>query len=86
LSGSTITITNLGDRGAEKVFGIIYPPQVAIIGFGSISDQPFAENGMLGIRPVISVTLGGDHRATDGPTGSKFLSILNTHLQNPAEL
>lgn len=86
LSGSTITITNLGDRGADKVFGIIYPPQVAIIGFGGISDQPFVENGMLGIRPVISVTLGGDHRATDGLTGSKFLSILNTYLQNPTEL
>lgn len=86
LSGSTITITNLGDRGADQVFGIIYPPQVAIIGFGSISDQPFVENGMLGIRPVISVTMGGDHRATDGLTGSRFLSVLNNYLQNPAEL
>lgn len=86
LSGSTFTITNLGDRGADKVFGIIYPPQVAIIGFGSISDQPFVENGMLGIRPVLSVTLGGDHRATDGLTGSRFLSALNNYLQNPAEL
>ena len=62
---------------------MIYPPQVAIVGFGSISEQPFAENGMLGIHPVLNVTLAGDHRATDGLTGSRFLAALNKHLQNP---
>lgn len=83
LSDSTITLTNLGEGGADSVFGVIYPPQVAVIGFGSISDQPFAENGMLGIRSVVSVSLAGDHRATDGLTGSRFLSALDTNLQNP---
>lgn len=86
LSNSTITITNLGEGGADTVFGVIYPPQVAIVGFGSISEQPFAENGMLGIRPVLNVTLAGDHRATDGLTGSRFLAALNKHLQNPGSL
>lgn len=86
LSASTITLTNLGDAGADTVFGIIYPPQVAIMGFGSISEQPFAENGMLGIRAMANVTLAGDHRATDGLTGSRFLSILDKHLQNPEAL
>jgi pyruvate dehydrogenase E2 component (dihydrolipoamide acetyltransferase) len=83
LSDSTITITNISDGGADSVFGIIYPPQVAIIGFGSILEQPFAENGMIGIRSFVSVTLAGDHRATDGLTGSRFLVSLNKHLQNP---
>lgn len=83
LSDSTITITNIGDGGADSVFGIIYPPQVAIIGFGSISEQPFAENGMLGIRAMATITLAGDHRATDGLTGSRFLVSLNKNLQNP---
>jgi pyruvate dehydrogenase E2 component (dihydrolipoamide acetyltransferase) len=86
LSDSTITITNLGENTADKVYGIIYPPQVAIIGFGNITEQPFAENGMLGIRPVLNVTLAGDHRATDGLTGSRFLSSLNKLLQNPEAL
>ena len=86
LSDSTITLTNLGEGGADSVFGVIYPPQVAVIGFGSISDQPFAENGMLGIRSVVSVSLAGDHRATDGLTGSRFLSALDTNLQNPETL
>jgi pyruvate dehydrogenase E2 component (dihydrolipoamide acetyltransferase) len=83
LSDSTITITNIGEGGADTVFGVIYPPQVAIIGFGNSTEQPFAENGMLGIRTVMNVTLAGDHRATDGLTGSRFLGSLNNHLQNP---
>lgn len=86
LSDSTITVTNLGEGGAEKVYGVIYPPQVAIIGLGSITEQPWAENGMLDVRPVLYATLAGDHRATDGHTGSRFLVALKNHLQKPAEL
>ncbi|TDD76979.1 dihydrolipoamide acetyltransferase family protein [Flavobacterium caseinilyticum] len=86
LSDSTVTITNIGDGGADTIFGVIYPPQVAIIGFGSISEQPFAQDGMLGIRSSIFVTLAGDHRATDGLTGSGFLVSLNKYLQNPESL
>lgn len=86
LIDSTITITSLGEGGADVVFGVIYPPQVAIIGFGGSSQQPFIENGMLGIRTVFTVTLAGDHRATDGITGSDFLVTLNKQLQNPEAL
>jgi pyruvate dehydrogenase E2 component (dihydrolipoamide acetyltransferase) len=86
LSDSTITITSLGEGGADVVFGVIYPPQVAIIGFGGSSQQAIVENGMLGIRTVFTVTLAGDHRATDGLTGSDFLVTLNKHLQNPESL
>lgn len=86
LSESTITITSMGENNAETVFGIIYPPQVALVGFGSIIQQPWVENGMLGIRPVINVTLAADHRATDGATGSRFLMAIKAHLQNPEKL
>jgi pyruvate dehydrogenase E2 component (dihydrolipoamide acetyltransferase) len=86
LSDSTITITNIGQDGVETVYGVIYPPQVAIIGFGSVSEEPFAANGMLGIRSVLHVTLAGDHRATDGLTGSRFLVALDKNLQNPESL
>ena len=86
LSESTITLTNLGDGGADAVFGVIYPPQVAIVGFGGIAEQPFAENGMVGVRPVLHATLAGDHRATDGLTGSRFLAALKNHLQKPETL
>lgn len=86
LSESTITLTNLGDGGADAVFGVIYPPQVAIVGFGGIAEQPFAENGMVGVRPLLRATLAGDHRATDGLTGSRFLAALKNHLQQPETL
>ncbi|MCY2685877.1 dihydrolipoamide acetyltransferase family protein [Salinimicrobium sp. TH3] len=86
LSESTITLTSLGENGADKVFGVIYPPQVAIVGFGSIIDEPVVQKGMLAFRPVVHVTLAGDHRATDGLTGSRFLEALNNHLQNPETL
>jgi pyruvate dehydrogenase E2 component (dihydrolipoamide acetyltransferase) len=86
LSESTITLTNLGDGGADLVFGVIYPPQVAIVGFGGVVEQPVAENGMLDVRPVLRATLAGDHRATDGLTGSRFLTALKNKLQQPETL
>lgn len=86
LSESTITLTSLGDDGADAVFGVIYPPQVAIVGFGGIREQPAAENGLLGVRPVLRATLAGDHRATDGLTGSRFLTALKQLLQQPETL
>jgi pyruvate dehydrogenase E2 component (dihydrolipoamide acetyltransferase) len=86
LTDGTITMTSLGDRGVEKVFGVIYPPQVALVGFGKVIDQPWVENGMLGIRPVLIATLAGDHRASDGHRGAQFLEALNHHLQEVEKL
>lgn len=84
MTDATITLTNLGDLGVEKVFGVIYPPQVALVGFGKISDQVWVENGMIGVRPVLTATLAADHRATDGRIGGKFLDLLKKYLEEPA--
>ncbi len=86
MTEQTISITNLGDLGVERVYGVIYPPQVAIIGLGRIMDAPWAEGDSLSIRKVIQATLAGDHRATDGRTGGMFLDKLNYFLQRPEEL
>ena len=86
LTDPTITVTSLGDRGVEKVFGVIYPPQVALVGFGKVIEQPWAENGMLGIRPVMVASLAGDHRATDGHRGALFLEALTHYLQEVENL
>ena len=86
MSDGTITVTNLGDLGVESVHGVIYPPQVALVGFGKIQERPWAANGMLGVRPVLTATLAGDHRATDGLRGAQFLDALNRHLQEPEKL
>ena len=87
ITEGTITVTNLGDLGVETVFGVIYPPQVALVGFGKIMDRPWAaEHGMLGVRPVLTATLAADHRATDGHRGAQFLQILDDLLQEPGKL
>ncbi|MBU6350557.1 MAG: 2-oxo acid dehydrogenase subunit E2 [Chloroflexi bacterium] len=86
LTDATITVTHLGDLGVEKVFGVIYPPQVALVGFGKISEEVWVEKGMLGVRPVLHATLAGDHRASDGRTGAEFLESLDQLLQAPEAL
>jgi pyruvate dehydrogenase E2 component (dihydrolipoamide acetyltransferase) len=86
LRDATLTVTSLGDLGVETVYGVIYPPQLALVGFGRISDRPWAEKGMLTVRPVVEATLSGDHRATDGRTGARFLETLNRMLQEPENL
>jgi pyruvate dehydrogenase E2 component (dihydrolipoamide acetyltransferase) len=86
MSEGTITITNLGDLGVKSIFGVIYPPQVALIGFGRIQERPWAADGMLGVRPVLTTTLAGDHRASDGRRGAQFLDALNRCLQEPEKL
>lgn len=86
LSDGTFTITSLGDQGVETVHGVIYPPQVALAGFGAINDRPIAINGKVEVRPMITATLAADHRATDGSTGSRFLQAVKEHLQHPETL
>jgi pyruvate dehydrogenase E2 component (dihydrolipoamide acetyltransferase) len=86
MTQQTVTITNLGDLGVERVYGVIYPPQVALVGLGRISDAPWAEDDALSVRKVMHATLAGDHRATDGRTGALFLDHLNRLLQNPEAL
>jgi pyruvate dehydrogenase E2 component (dihydrolipoamide acetyltransferase) len=86
LSDGTITVTNLGEQGVETVFGVIYPPQVALVGFGKISERPFAANGMVGVRPMIDATLAADHRVSDGHRGGRFLLAIDRLLQEPEKL
>ncbi|HET9077947.1 MAG TPA: 2-oxo acid dehydrogenase subunit E2, partial [Acidimicrobiales bacterium] len=86
MSDPTITVTNLGDLGVEAVFGVIYPPQVALVGFGRVVERPWAENGMLGVRPCTTVTLSADHRASDGHRGGLFLTEIVRLLHKPEEL
>jgi pyruvate dehydrogenase E2 component (dihydrolipoamide acetyltransferase) len=86
LTGGTITITNLGELGADSVYGIIYPHQVALVGFGRITEQPRVVDGLIGPRQVIVSTLSADHRVVDGHLGSTFLAVLDRLLQEPEKL
>jgi pyruvate dehydrogenase E2 component (dihydrolipoamide acetyltransferase) len=86
MSDPTITVTNLGDQGVDEVFPIIYPPQVAIVGFGRVAPRPWAEDGMIGAVPAVVASLGGDHRASDGHRGARFLAAVAALLQEPEKL
>jgi pyruvate dehydrogenase E2 component (dihydrolipoamide acetyltransferase) len=86
MSDPTMTVTNLGERGVESVNPVIIPPQVAMVGFGRITEQPVAVDGMLDVRPTVHTTLAADHRVTDGHRGSAFLNIMDELLQRPEDL
>lgn len=86
LSDPTITVTSLGDRGAESVLPIIYPPQVAMIGIGRVVTRPWVVDGAIGPRPIVTITLAGDHRASDGHRGGLLLAEIERLLQEPDKL
>jgi len=83
---ATVTVSNLGDEGVPVLFGVIYPPQLALVGFGKITERAWATHGMIGARPVVTATLSADHRATDGHYGARFLAEVDHLLQSPETL
>ncbi|MCW8996460.1 MAG: 2-oxo acid dehydrogenase subunit E2, partial [Psychromonas sp.] len=86
LSGGSFTVTNIGERGAEQMFAVIYPPQVAIIALGTAHQEAMVINGGIQIRSIIEATLAADHRVSDGHTGARLLYQLNQQLQKPEDL
>ena len=86
LSDPTITVTSLGEQGVETVFGVIYPPQVALVGLGKIVERPWVIEGQVVSRPVVTASLSADHRVTDGHRGGLFLSAVDRLLQEPGQL
>jgi pyruvate dehydrogenase E2 component (dihydrolipoamide acetyltransferase) len=86
LSDPTITVTSLGEQGVETVFPIIYPPQVAIVGFGKVVERPWVADGQVVVRPVVTATLSADHRVSDGHRGGLFLAAVDRLLQEPSKL
>ncbi len=86
MSDSTITVSSLGERGVEALYGIIYPPQVAIVGFGKVVSRPWVVDGAIGPRSVVTITLSGDHRVSDGHAGALFLAEIGKLMQEPDKL
>jgi pyruvate dehydrogenase E2 component (dihydrolipoamide acetyltransferase) len=86
MADPTVTLTNLGDQGVELVQGVIYPPQVALVGFGKVTERPWAENGTVRVLPVVTASLSADHRVSDGHRGALFLAELRQLLQQPEKL
>jgi pyruvate dehydrogenase E2 component (dihydrolipoamide acetyltransferase) len=85
-NAATVTVTSLGDLGVDEVLGVIQPPQVALVGFGAVRERPWAERGMLDVRPVVRATLAADHRVSDGMRGARLLSAIEKALAQPEAL
>ncbi|MBV2134176.1 2-oxo acid dehydrogenase subunit E2 [Pseudomonas sp. MAP12] len=83
LSEATLTVTQLGDQGVDGVFGVIYPPQVALVGVGRIAERPWVDDGKLCAIPTAQFSLAADHRASDGHYGARFLAEVRRRLQQP---
>jgi pyruvate dehydrogenase E2 component (dihydrolipoamide acetyltransferase) len=86
ISDPTITVSSLGERGVEALYGVIYPPQVAIVGMGKVVARPWVVDRAVAPRSVVTLTLSGDHRVTDGHAGALFLAEIGKLLQEPGKL
>lgn len=85
MTDGTIAVTSLGDRGVESVLPIVFPPQVAMIGFGKVVQRPWVVDGAVVPRRVVTVTLAADHRVLDGHRGGLFLEALEAYLTKPED-
>jgi pyruvate dehydrogenase E2 component (dihydrolipoamide acetyltransferase) len=86
LAAPTIILTSLGDASVETVLPIIQPPQVAIVGAGAVAERPWIVDGRIVPRQVLTLSLGADHRVTDGRLGARFLARIAALLADPAKL
>jgi pyruvate dehydrogenase E2 component (dihydrolipoamide acetyltransferase) len=86
LAAPTIILTSLGDAAVETVFPIIQPPQVAIVGAGAVVERAGVVQGQVEPRQVVTVSLGADHRVTDGRLGGQFLADVVARLGKPDSL
>ncbi|GAA0295125.1 pyruvate dehydrogenase complex dihydrolipoyllysine-residue acetyltransferase [Sphingomonas oligophenolica] len=86
IADATVTVSSLGERGIETMFPIIYPPQVAILGFGAVLPRPWPVGEEVAVRPVLSATLSADHRASDGHRGALLLERIEELLARPEAL
>jgi pyruvate dehydrogenase E2 component (dihydrolipoamide acetyltransferase) len=82
LSGATFTVSNLGGLGIESFTPVINPPQVAILGVGSIQLRPVRRNGTVEFVDVLGLSLTCDHQAIDGAPGARFLQTLKQQIES----
>ena len=71
ITGATFTISNLGMFSVDAFTAIIVPPQAGILAVGAIADRVVAVDGMIGVRPMMTLTLSSDHRLIDGARAAR---------------
>ncbi|WP_245216298.1 dihydrolipoamide acetyltransferase family protein [Sagittula salina] len=86
MTEGTITVSALGENGPEAMTGVIFPPQVALVGIGAPQRRPWLVGEEVMPRSTITVTLSADHRASDGRQAARFLTEFETLIQDPESL
>jgi pyruvate dehydrogenase E2 component (dihydrolipoamide acetyltransferase) len=82
----TLTVTAQGDRGVDVVYGVIYPPQVTMVGVGVVAERPWVDAGLVVAAPTVTVSVAADHRASDGHDGARFVHAVAELLAHPEVL
>jgi pyruvate dehydrogenase E2 component (dihydrolipoamide acetyltransferase) len=83
ITGATFTISNLGMFAVDHFTAIIVPPQAGILAVGAIAERVVASGGMIGVKPMVTLTLSSDHRVVDGVRAAQFLTDVVTALSEP---
>ena len=86
VQGGTFTISNLGMHGVDAFQAIVNSPQAAILAVGRIVERPWAVDGAVVVRPVLTLTVSFDHRVVDGVRGAEFLNTLAELVEEPTGL
>jgi 2-oxoglutarate dehydrogenase E2 component (dihydrolipoamide succinyltransferase) len=86
LSGSTFSISNFGMFNVTTGTPIINQPNVGILGVGTIKKKPVVietkQGDTIGIRSMMFLSIGFDHRLVDGAGGAKFVETVQKNLEN----
>ena len=83
ITGATFTISNLGMFAVDAFTAIIVPPQAGILAVGAIGERVVAAGGMIGVKPIVTLTLSSDHRVVDGVRAAQFLTDVVAALSEP---
>ena len=84
VEGATFTLSNFGSYGGDMETPILNPPQSALLGIGAIEDQAVVRDGLIVIRPMMSISLTFDHRLIDGAVAGRFRARFKAILESPA--
>ena len=86
MTDGTLTVSALGENGAEAMAGVIFPPQVALVGLGAPQTRPWIVDGEVVPRTVVTLTVSADHRVADGRQVARYIAAFEKLLQSPEQL
>ncbi|MEZ0142317.1 2-oxoglutarate dehydrogenase, E2 component, dihydrolipoamide succinyltransferase [Microbacterium sp. NRRL B-14842] len=85
LAGGTFTLTNTGSRGALFDTPVVFLPQSAILGTGTVVKRPglvkVGGTDAIAVRSYVYLALSYDHRIIDGADAARFLGAVKARLE-----